>query len=49
MEVLSDAGKVVARSRFGAATQAAGYKPTQKNLTQGAAVAQGVAKKIGKG
>lgn len=42
-------GTVLARSRFGTATQAAGYKPTQGSLTQGGAVANGVAKKIGKG
>ena len=41
-------GRVLTRTRFGSATQASGYKPSQQNLAQGAAVANGVAKKIGK-
>jgi hypothetical protein len=41
-------GTVLARSRFGTATQAAGYKPTQRSLAQGGAAANGLAKKIGK-
>jgi hypothetical protein len=42
-------GTVLARSRFGTANQAAGYKPTPRSLARGGAVANGVAKKIGKG
>jgi hypothetical protein len=41
-------GKVVSKTQYGSATQAAGYKPSKASLAQGGAVASGVAKKIGK-